>query len=149
MIVNHFKMRSDIQARFAARRGGRCTPAQRPRFVSFFLLLASPKQSPRQNNTTQSYHLGGMGCGNGVVAIGLIRDLLQARPGCNAIFVPAEITSYCFYGGSEKKRMVPNVSVFARFVAAAAVRISRRSSAAARISCRSSARRAHFPPPQS
>ena len=25
----------------------------------------------------QSYHLGGMGCGNGVVAVGLIRDLLK------------------------------------------------------------------------
>lgn len=27
----------------------------------------------------QSYHLGGMGCGNGVMAIGLIRDLLQVK----------------------------------------------------------------------
>lgn len=27
----------------------------------------------------QSYHLGGMGCGNGVMAVGLIRDLLQVR----------------------------------------------------------------------
>ena len=25
----------------------------------------------------QSYHLGGMGCGNGVMAIGLLRDILQ------------------------------------------------------------------------
>ena len=25
----------------------------------------------------QSYHLGGMGCGNGVMALGLIKDLLQ------------------------------------------------------------------------
>lgn len=29
----------------------------------------------------QSYHLGGMGCSNGVVGVGLIRDLLQVRPG--------------------------------------------------------------------
>lgn len=27
----------------------------------------------------QSYHLGGMGCGNGVMAVGLVRDLLQVR----------------------------------------------------------------------
>lgn len=36
MIVNHFKMRADVQ----------------------------------------SYHLGGMGCSNGVLAIGLVKDLL-------------------------------------------------------------------------
>jgi 3-ketoacyl-CoA synthase len=29
----------------------------------------------------QSYHLGGMGCGNGVMALSLVRDLLQARGG--------------------------------------------------------------------
>jgi len=40
MLVNHFKMRQDVQ----------------------------------------TYHLGGMGCGNGVMALGLIRDLLQVRP---------------------------------------------------------------------
>jgi hypothetical protein len=28
----------------------------------------------------QSYHLGGMGCGNGVMALSLLRDLLQVRP---------------------------------------------------------------------
>lgn len=27
----------------------------------------------------QAYHLGGMGCGNGVMALGLIKDLLQVR----------------------------------------------------------------------
>lgn len=25
----------------------------------------------------QAYHLGGMGCGNGVMALGLLKDLLQ------------------------------------------------------------------------
>jgi 3-ketoacyl-CoA synthase len=28
----------------------------------------------------QSYHLGGMGCSNGVVAVNLIKDLLKVRP---------------------------------------------------------------------
>jgi 3-ketoacyl-CoA synthase len=28
-------------------------------------------------NDVQSYHLGGMGCGNGVMALGLLKDLLQ------------------------------------------------------------------------
>jgi 3-ketoacyl-CoA synthase len=27
----------------------------------------------------QSYHLGGMGCSNGVVAVNLIKDLLKVR----------------------------------------------------------------------
>jgi 3-ketoacyl-CoA synthase len=43
----------------------------------------------------QSYHLGGMGCGTGVVGVNLIRDLLIARPNAVAVFVPSEITSYC------------------------------------------------------
>eukprot|EP00798_Chlamydomonas_sp_ICE-L_P032111 gene32111-16628_t len=50
-----------------------------------------------------------MGCGTGVVGVNLIRDLLKARPGSIAVFVPAEITSYCFYPGVEKNRMVSNV----------------------------------------
>lgn len=29
----------------------------------------------------QSYHLGGMGCGNGVMAISLVKDLLQVYIG--------------------------------------------------------------------
>ncbi|WIA34976.1 hypothetical protein OEZ86_013257 [Tetradesmus obliquus] len=68
MLVNHFKMRQDIQ----------------------------------------SYHLGGMGCGNGVMALSLIRDLLQARPNSIAVFVPSEITTYCFYPGLQKDYMVAN-----------------------------------------
>jgi predicted naringenin-chalcone synthase len=43
-----------------------------------------------------------MGCSNGVVAIGLIKDLLQARPNSVALFVPAEITTYCSYLGHHK-----------------------------------------------
>jgi hypothetical protein len=32
----------------------------------------------------------------GVVAIDLIKSLLAAKPNATALFVPAEITSYCF-----------------------------------------------------
>lgn len=50
-----------------------------------------------------------MGCGNGVIAMNLVRDLLNARPGgATALFVPAEITSYCFYPGAQKAFMVAN-----------------------------------------
>lgn len=56
----------------------------------------------------QSYNLGGMGCGNGVVAVNLVRDLLQAHPGSKALFVPAEITTYCFYPGADNTFMVAN-----------------------------------------
>jgi hypothetical protein len=37
-----------------------------------------------------------------VVAVNLIRDLLAARPNSIAVFVPAEITTYCFYPGVEQ-----------------------------------------------
>eukprot|EP00775_Hariotina_reticulata_P006451 gene6451-6680_t len=56
----------------------------------------------------QGYNLGGMGCGNGVMAVGLVRDLLQARPNSVALFVPAEITTYAFYPGRHKQFMVAN-----------------------------------------
>jgi 3-ketoacyl-CoA synthase len=56
----------------------------------------------------KSYHLGGMGCAMGVVAVGLINELLAANPNAIALFVPAEITSAAFYGGDEANRMVAN-----------------------------------------
>lgn len=56
----------------------------------------------------QSYNLGGMGCSVGVVAIGLVRDMLQAHPNSIALFVPAEITTYCFYPGKVKDYLVAN-----------------------------------------
>eukprot|EP00882_Tetradesmus_deserticola_P000497 GHRQ01000548.1.p1 GENE.GHRQ01000548.1~~GHRQ01000548.1.p1 ORF type:complete len:504 (+),score=215.48 GHRQ01000548.1:478-1989(+) len=56
----------------------------------------------------QAYHLGGMGCSNGVISIGLIRDLLQARPNSLALFVPAEVTSAAYYPGLHKHYMVSN-----------------------------------------
>ena len=33
----------------------------------------------------------------------------QARPNSIALFVPAEITSFAFYDGNEKERIVANV----------------------------------------
>ena len=56
----------------------------------------------------QAYNLGGMGCSIGVVAVGLVRDLLQAHPRANLVFVPAEVTTYCFYPGRQKDLMVAN-----------------------------------------
>jgi 3-ketoacyl-CoA synthase len=56
----------------------------------------------------QTYSLGGMGCGNGVMAVGLIRDLLKARPNSTALFVSAEITTYCYYPGLQRDYMVAN-----------------------------------------
>ncbi|GFH15283.1 predicted protein [Haematococcus lacustris] len=57
----------------------------------------------------QSYSLNGMGCANGVVAINLIRDLLQAHPNSNAVFLTTEITTPAFYRGKDKSRLVTNV----------------------------------------
>jgi 3-ketoacyl-CoA synthase len=56
----------------------------------------------------ESYNLGGMGCGNGVMALSLLKNLLLARPNVNALFVPAEITTYCFYAGDLKDYLVAN-----------------------------------------
>jgi len=75
----------------------------------------------------ESYHLGGMGCGNGVMAIGLLKNLLQARPNINAVFVPAEITTYCFYPGRHKDYMVAN-AIFR--MGGAAILLTNRSNAA-------------------
>ncbi|KAL6765858.1 FAE1/Type III polyketide synthase-like protein-domain-containing protein [Haematococcus lacustris] len=57
----------------------------------------------------QSYSLSGMGCANGVVAINLIRDLLQAHPNSNAVFLTTEITTPAFYRGKDKSRLVTNI----------------------------------------
>ncbi|MEW5303445.1 MAG: hypothetical protein WDW36_006135 [Sanguina aurantia] len=56
----------------------------------------------------QSYHLGGMGCSNGVVAINLVRDMLIARPSCNALLVTTETLTTAFYNGMDKHRLVTN-----------------------------------------
>jgi 3-ketoacyl-CoA synthase len=75
----------------------------------------------------QAYHLGGMGCGNGVIAIGLVRDLLQAHPNANVIFVPCEITTYAYYTGFHARYCVANC-IF-RMGAAAALLSNKRSDA--------------------
>lgn len=44
----------------------------------------------------QAYHLGGMGCGNGVMALGLLKDLLQVgRPGGRRWAQPAPPARIC------------------------------------------------------
>lgn len=57
----------------------------------------------------QSYHLGGMGCSNGVVAVNLINDLLKARPNSNAILLTTEVTTPAYYKGKDKHRQVTNM----------------------------------------
>eukprot|EP00882_Tetradesmus_deserticola_P000731 GHRQ01000798.1.p1 GENE.GHRQ01000798.1~~GHRQ01000798.1.p1 ORF type:complete len:504 (+),score=238.10 GHRQ01000798.1:145-1656(+) len=57
----------------------------------------------------QSYHLGGMGCSNGVVAVNLLKDLLRSRPNCNAILLTTEITTPAYYKGKDKHRQVTNM----------------------------------------
>lgn len=39
----------------------------------------------------------------------LATTIKQAHPNSNALFVPSEITSYCFYPGGELNRLVSNV----------------------------------------
>jgi 3-ketoacyl-CoA synthase len=53
----------------------------------------------KMRDDVHAFHLGGMGCANGVVAITLLRSVLQAHPGALAVFVTSEITSAAFYRG--------------------------------------------------
>jgi 3-ketoacyl-CoA synthase len=55
-----------------------------------------------------TYHLGGMGCSMGVIAMGLVHDLLKARPGSVIMIVFAEMCLPSFYRGKEKNRIVSN-----------------------------------------
>jgi hypothetical protein len=43
----------------------------------------------------QAYSLAGMGCGAGVIGIHLVRDILQAHPGANALFICAGACWVC------------------------------------------------------
>jgi len=56
----------------------------------------------------QAYHLGGMGCSVGVIAVGLVRDMLQAHPNAVCLYVPTEVTTFCFYPGKVKDYLVAN-----------------------------------------
>lgn len=80
-------------------------------------------------NDVVSYHLGGMGCANGVVAVNLVADLLKAHPGCRALFVTNETTTPAFYRGKDRHRLVTNV-LFR--MGAAAMLMSNRASDAGR-----------------
>lgn len=62
----------------------------------------------KMKSSIHSYSLGGMGCGAGVFAIGLVRDLLKAHPNSNCLFVTTEVTTSAFYKGREKHRLVAN-----------------------------------------
>eukprot|EP00955_Chlamydomonas_euryale_P116268 366406-Chlamydomonas_euryale.AAC.31 len=63
----------------------------------------------RMRSDVQSYHLGGMGCANGVVAISMVRDLLAAHPDSNLLFVTTEVVTPAFYPGRDRARMVTNL----------------------------------------
>ncbi|KAF8730427.1 hypothetical protein HU200_017005 [Digitaria exilis] len=57
----------------------------------------------------QALNLSGMGCGAGLVSIGLARNLLQvAPPGTHVMTVSTEILSSQYYVGSERSMLLPN-----------------------------------------
>ena len=47
----------------------------------------------------KTYHIGGMACSAGAVAVGLIKDLLKATPGANALLVTHENATAGAYHG--------------------------------------------------
>lgn len=61
---------------------------------------------------------------NGVVSLSLVRDILQARPNCVVLFIPAEIVTSALYIGHDRARMITN-ALF-RAGGAAAVLTNRR-----------------------
>lgn len=60
----------------------------------------------KMREDVQAYSLGGMGCGAGVIGVQLVRDVLQAHPGANALYITAEICSSGFYQGRNKHCLV-------------------------------------------
>eukprot|EP00882_Tetradesmus_deserticola_P010119 GHRQ01010690.1.p2 GENE.GHRQ01010690.1~~GHRQ01010690.1.p2 ORF type:complete len:350 (+),score=137.40 GHRQ01010690.1:525-1574(+) len=62
----------------------------------------------KMREDVQAYSLAGMGCGAGVIGIHMVRDILQAHPGANALFICAEICSAAFYQGRDKHCLVSN-----------------------------------------
>nr|ACG35539.1 3-ketoacyl-CoA synthase [Zea mays] len=57
----------------------------------------------------QCLNLSGMGCGAGLVSIGLAKNLLQvAPPGTRVLTVSTEILSSQYYVGSERAMLLPN-----------------------------------------
>ncbi|MEW5309620.1 MAG: hypothetical protein WDW38_001498 [Sanguina aurantia] len=59
---------------------------------------------------TQSYHLGGMGCSNGVIAVNLVADLLRSprHRNSNAVLLTIESTTPAYYIGHDRTRLVAN-----------------------------------------
>jgi 3-ketoacyl-CoA synthase len=57
----------------------------------------------------QTLNLSGMGCGAGLISIGLAKKLLQvAAPGTHVLTVSTEILSAQYYNGSERAMLLPN-----------------------------------------
>ncbi|KAL1199847.1 3-ketoacyl-CoA synthase 15 [Cardamine amara subsp. amara] len=75
-------------------------------------------------HNTESYNLGGMGCGAGIIAIDLAKDLLNAHQGSYALVVSTEIVSFTWYSGNDVTMIPPNC--FFRMGAAAVMLSSRR-----------------------
>jgi 3-ketoacyl-CoA synthase len=50
-----------------------------------------------------------MGCANGVVAVNMVRDLLQAYPNANAVLLTTETTTPAYYPGCDKHRQITNL----------------------------------------
>ncbi|KAI8469154.1 MAG: FAE1/Type III polyketide synthase-like protein-domain-containing protein [Monoraphidium minutum] len=72
----------------------------------------------------QAYHLGGMGCSCGVLAVSLARDLIKANGRANVLLVTTEVTTPAFYLGRDKARQASNALL--RMGANAALLSSRR-----------------------
>ncbi|XP_010548057.1 PREDICTED: 3-ketoacyl-CoA synthase 9-like [Tarenaya hassleriana] len=56
----------------------------------------------------KTYNLGGMGCSAGVIAIDLVKDLLQVHRNTYAVVVSTENITQNWYLGNKKSMLIPN-----------------------------------------
>ncbi|MQL76264.1 hypothetical protein Taro_008650 [Colocasia esculenta] len=56
----------------------------------------------------RSYNISGMGCSAGLIAVDVVRDLLQAHPNSTAIVVSTEIMTPNWYAGNQRAMLLPN-----------------------------------------
>ncbi|CAN6479217.1 unnamed protein product [Victoria cruziana] len=55
-----------------------------------------------------SYNLSGMGCSAGLIAVNLVRDLLQVNPDAYAVVVSTEVITPNWYDGNDRSMLLPN-----------------------------------------
>ncbi|KAG9441515.1 hypothetical protein H6P81_017369 [Aristolochia fimbriata] len=62
----------------------------------------------KMRSSVKSFNLGGMGCSAELIALDLVKDLLQLYPNSYGLIVSTEIITPCLYLGQERPMLVTN-----------------------------------------